>query len=467
MGRGINKGVHLYININHLNDLVKSEENNRDDLTRVFHWLESFLVSMESFINRYNDDVYIEKLNGSRIHIVIYDNQDIGKNFVEIVGYAFMLVSEMGNTQRYQKINHLNISMGADYGIFNEFEFFYSKTNFSEDTTIGYPANYAAKIQNIANDNEMLITQRVIKLLSGSSVSQFISTSRVTSERLSAARNRYPNLPEFSIVDIRNLNAFNLSKQNKTKFENEIQNYRDRQNNKNNTFDSIDFTESRKQVNFDELSLRQPNKIKAVVIYGDIRGFTKQFREDGSNLSEMTNKTILALNDMYLSVINRNASHVQFQGDRESALRNRYGEFDYVLEGLFVAFDMLDKIRQSSFEIGIGCSIGTVFASRVGMKGRKHNLILGNSVIQADYAEDAIATNNEIAITKEMYDYLCSTENSKYKKIMIKIFIPKGNHYVTSKGLKDWRNEVSIIYQDENASRAKQNDSYKPWSFDE
>jgi|GEM_PF-6123346 len=35
-------GIHIYININNLNDIIKKEENNTDSLTRTFHSLNTF-----------------------------------------------------------------------------------------------------------------------------------------------------------------------------------------------------------------------------------------------------------------------------------------------------------------------------------------------------------------------------------------------------------------------------------------
>ena len=204
------------------------------------------------------------------------------------------------------------------------------------------------------------------------------------------------------------------------------------------------------------------------MIYADIRGFTKKFKEDGSNLPEMSKKTVDILTKMYETVINRTGSHVQFQGDRESALRNRYGDTDYVYDGLIISMDLLDKIQESGLDlhIGIGCSYGTVFAARIGFKNRKHNIILGEAVNEANTAEDEFADEDQIAITGEMYRYVLKVFNGKYKLEFENIFTKKENYYVTTCGLKKWRSRIDDIQSKKSSIEAKKDSSYKPWSIE-
>ena len=58
--------------------------------------------------------------------------------------------------------------MGADVGDFYVFEFYYTDNNhenvISEVTTIGYPANYAAKLQGIAETSSLCISSDLYEL---------------------------------------------------------------------------------------------------------------------------------------------------------------------------------------------------------------------------------------------------------------------------------------------------------------
>lgn len=458
------EGIHLYVNLNTLPEIIKREEMKRDNLNRVFHAVDNFISTLEVFINTYDDEVYVEKLTNSRTHIVFYKTEDIVSNFIEVVKFSIDLIERINNENKYQKLLDFKFSMGADFGYFTEFDF---QPNGSivelEYTSIGFPANRAAKLQTSAADGEILLSREVVKLLEFNRYFQFQS---VKPEVFNRIKMKYPSLDAFSTSGFRN---YPFEGKVTSSIERALVKYRTNINEKR--FGDIDFSDTRKKIDFENLSLLNPKRVNAVVIYADIRGFTKKFDANGRNLLEMSNLTREALRTMYNSVIQRDATHLQFQGDRESALRNDFSDLDYVWDGLLCSMHIMEqfylltsKEQFKDLDIGIGCSYGTVFASKVGIRGHKHKLIMGKTATEADLAEDLGAQAKEIAITKEMYDYLINLKNGKYSKVMNKSFILRNGYYVTRETLTMFRQRIDNMNQEKASSEAKQNQAQRPWS---
>lgn len=460
---GFYKGIHLYVNIRNLNQVIKKEEKQTDNLRRVFHAMDNYVSTSESFINTYNDEIYVEKLTNSRLHIVFYNTKAIAINFVEIIKFFHAITLKLNNDSKYQKLIDFQVTMGADFGFFTEFDFQSSSNdNYIEYTSIGFPANRAAKLEAVADTGELIISKEAFEIVKSQFKAMLYSPQI---EKIQRVNNKYINSEMYSFTAF---DKIEISQSYESKYN--IANNRYMSNIRDKSFGDIIFTNANKKVDFDNLSLLSPKKVESVVIYADIRGFTKKFNSDGSNLVEMSRLTKDILQKMYKAVIAKDGSHVQFQGDRESALRNDFGEEDHVLKGLQVAMYILEIVinlqvaNDNKLQIGIGCSQGTVFAAKVGIRNHKHNLIMGETVKQANEAEDLFAGNNEIAIRKEMYDYLIKCCNAQYRNIIISIFKPKGDfHYITTTTFSEFNDRLFNTMQEGNADEAKHNKAQRPW----
>ena len=106
---------------------------------------------------------------------------------------------------------------------------------------------------------------------------------------------------------------------------------------------------------------------------------------------------------------------------------------------------LIDVVRPFRIHIGIGEHYGTLFATKLGTRGEKDNILLGDTVITADFMEDKCAGEDQIAITKEIYIGL-KTEDSD----LASIFQRKGNYYITTVGYKKHKLNISERFQREN-----------------
>lgn len=184
---------------------------------------------------------------------------------------------------------------------------------------------------------------------------------------------------------------------------------------------------------------------------------------------------------MYSAVKKEDGTHVQFQGDRESAIFNNLTDKgDFALRAIFSGMRILDKIEEinedrstDKLNVGIGCAVGRVFATRVGLRGdEKFNVILSETVKEADTAEDEVAgvektdPKTELVITKDLYDYIAAlgTKEANNVKALFKERKKWGKkYYATTKRMSDYRNDLEEKNQKNNAQEAKKNYGIKPW----
>ena len=120
----------------------------------------------------------------------------------------------------------------------------------------------------------------------------------------------------------------------------------------------------------------------------------------------MTNKTQNILTSMYSTIKNNNGIHVQFQGDRELALFHNYGSYSCIEKAVISGLRIIENIKEYGVCVGVGQAYGRLFATRIGARGEKDNILLGKTVTQADKNEDEKADKNQLVISKEIYEKL-------------------------------------------------------------
>lgn len=474
----MHKGYHVYININNLEAILKKEEDKTDEVKKAFHQLDTYVASIENYIKNRGDKGVVEKLTSSRLHLYfIADENDlkIQREVFKTVSYAYYISKFISQKiGKYNNVLNYEIGIGVDYGDFTIFSFIEAKTKIKEITSIGSPANRAAKIQSLVkgkNSNKIAITNNVYDLLE-SDLQKLFNGNEIAYQK---ATLRYADLTVYD-CELSKLEAFYNSESYDTyeRFACE------RANNLN--IAEIDFLNTRKKLDYSELSLRNNRCVNGIMLFADIRGFTKKFQVDGSNLAEMNKATEIILQTLYDCVSNQNGIHVQFQGDRISAFFHTFqGEdSDYIVRAFRCALSIIDKVcelnqnkviisalRDQKLRIGIGCSCGDIFATRLGMKNQKDNFAAGQTVREADEAEDDVAgvrnggSTSEIAVTEDCYKLL-NASSTRIAKIIKTYFTKFGQYYVTSIGLEKIENTLEKERQAHNYEEAK-NASVFPW----
>lgn len=430
---------------------------------------------MEKFTDELTN-VEVEKFTTSRLHFYISekdtDTEKISTIMLEIATFAQSLVKHINKLNKYQSLNNFIIGSGADYGEFTEFKFKDPESEIEEMTTIGSPANRAAKLQSLCENSSILVSKEIYVNLSLPAKRVFFDDDKATT-KLAV---KYTDLRAYGAK----LNAvYDVLDDRYKAHEARCLDYAADVANKLKLND-MDVTEAKSQLDFSSLSIQHSKTTDdAVILFSDIRNFTKTV--DEGNLAEIKQLTQQVLEMMNKEVRNRDGVHVQFQGDRESAVFNKFSgeKYDYAIRAVLCAMRMLDKVieinktrRGKELDIGIGCALGTIFAARIGVRGRKFNVVMGQTVKEADDAEDNVAGANfrspktEIAITEEMYNYLI-TLSGKEVQLIKENFRKREQdnkiYYISTLSFSEFQEELNSKSLQQNASRASSNKQLKPW----
>ena len=383
------EGCHFYINIANLNEVVTKEEERTGNVTHAVHALDTFFSSIEAYGKRnYSDIFVVEKVTGSRLHM--YVTEDITKAYsviTDIAVYAYALSSYLNkNVGKYKSLLDFEIQVGCCYGKF--YDFIFKTEEKEEETTIGYAANYAAKLQSITSTGFLSISENIYEALEEEQKS-FFSIKR--DGRIS----KYGQ----SCYYTANLSKFNVAKRVESGLEyaKEVA-YRVNLN-------EMSFASPNSKINLDYLTKKESKKIEGIPLFADVRGFTSQFKDDDSNLAEMAKKTQDILTSMY-KIVNRKGTHVQFQGDREFALYHNFGDYDCCEDAVLAGMRIIDAVHGFQVCVGVGQSLGKMFVSKIGARGEKDIVVLGHTVIEADGFEDDYAKANQLVIGTEIYQIL-------------------------------------------------------------
>ena len=443
-------GIHFYINIANFNKIILEEETKTKNVTHAIHALDTFFTSVESFGKKVSKNLVVEKITGSRLHMYVIDELEPAFQVVKAVSaYSYHLAKYIKkDIPKYKSLLDFYINVGVAYGRFYEFEFT-TKEGFSELTTIGYAANYAAKLQALSGLNKISISEDIFEGLPDDEQRKYEKVDETSIEKYGQEKYYTVHLVYVeSPVKIEDADLL-VAKE-----------YANSDNLKD-----IDFASVRAPLNFRNLSKTQCKKLDGIPVFADVRGFTSQFKEDDSNLEVMTRKTQEILEAMYRVTIGHGGIHVQFQGDRELSLYHNvpgqtingaYQEEQKCFRSAVLAsMRMIDAVKPYSVHIGVGEDFGTLYATKIGARGEKDNILLGETVIQADKLEDNYAGEDQIAITTDVYSGLKIEDKnlaSKFKQV--------GSYFIATIGYKDYLQSASYNQQSTNTSRNKYNGAW-------
>ncbi len=442
------KGVHFYINIDNFNTILLKEENKTDGIAHALHALDTYFTSIERFGKANYNNLVVEKITGARLHLYVKDDIKRAFNIVKIISvYAYELSAFLSkDIPKYNSLDSFLISVGAAYGSFYDFEF--KIQDYSELTTIGYAANYAAKLQNLAGNNKLAIDGDIYSSLT-------IKEKKYYEEFEDYSIKKYGQ-NSFYFIRLSEVASPNIFTEDEKTIVKEYAN--------SVKLKDVNFTSVRKKVDFKELRKSNCKRLYGIPVFADIRGFTCQFNEDDSNLEEMASKTQKILTLLYETSVKYGGIHVQFQGDRELSLFHNItvsresvdSEQKCFKIAILASMRMIDAVKGYNIHIGVGEDFGRLFATKIGARGEKDNILLGDTVIAADYMEDKNADEDQIAITEAVYKGL--KEEDEY---LANQFKRVDSHYETTVGYDCYMRKVSYQQQRDNTARKNYNGAWR------
>ena len=123
---------------------------------------------------------------------------------------------------------------------------------------------------------------------------------------------------------------------------------------------------------------------------------------------------------------------------------------------VLAAMRLVDAVKPYSVHIGVGEDFGRMYATRIGARGEKDNILLGETVIQADYMEDKEAGKDQVAITAGVYGGLKS-EAVVLAKQFTKV---DDNVFVATIGFTEYMRNLTLSQQQKNTTAGNYN---KAW----
>ena len=444
-------GLHFYINVENINQIVLDEETHTGAVNHSIHALDTFFSTIESYgKEKYPNSFNVEKITGGRLHFFVVDKVCSAFEVVkDVSSYAFQ-VSRIINKEipKYRTIDDFKIQIGAAYGRFYMFEFT-AKDGFSEETSIGYAANFAAKLQALASVSSLTISKDIYEGIMEDDKKLF---HKVSDRSLSKYGQDHYYASHLSFLPLEFTN---------TELTDEIKAYSNRIN-----LSDIKYGSLRKPLNFRDLNVEQCKKLNGIPVFADVRGFTSQFNEDDSNLAEMAERTQCILTSMYTTTTNNGGVHIQFQGDRELSL---YHDLPARQENgitipatlcyktaVLAAMRLIDAVKPFAAHIGVGEDYGRLFATKIGARNEKDNLLLGETVIMADMMEDKHAGEDQLAITREVYNGLLREDRN-----LAKLFKENGGYYIATIGFADYVKARESAQLTRNTENKKYNGAWR------
>ena len=446
------RGIHFYICITNFNDIILNEEAQTKKVTRSVHALDTFFSSIEAYGKKaYPQTLVVEKITGARLHLYVVDDIYPAFQAVKTVAaYAYRLCGFINKEiPKYQLLRDFHINVGVAYGRFYDFEFT-TDDGFSESTTIGHAANYAAKLQAKAGVGNLSISEDIYRVLP--------ADEKYSYERIVDA-----TIKKYGHDCYYRVHLSKVVSPHPIRFE-ELEEVKKRANNIN--LSDIDFGKVRKPLSFSNLSTTQCKELEGIPVFADVRDFTSQFAEDDSNLEEMARKTQEILERMYKVSSGHGGIHVQFQGDRELSLYHNTPSG--LVDGVYVAASscykaavlaamrLIDAVKPYSVHIGVGEDFGRLFATRIGARGEKDNILLGETVLRADYMEDMKAAEDQLAITAEVYNGLKGEDADLAKQFRR----TEEGVFVAKVGFNEYTRAIALGQQQKNTSAGNYN---KAW----
>jgi class 3 adenylate cyclase len=453
------EGIHFYVNIKNLDEIIQGEEEANDEVKRSIHRLHTFFAGITKAVKHFNGE--IEKFTHGRVHVYIEKLDDENDEqyklrakrlILSCFTFCYDVFNELGVYSRYTKFK---LQGGADYGEYYKYEI----EDLDEFTTIGGVANIAAKITNFAFSGYIYITDEAYDFIPDSEQDNF---TKLDDDELQEIHERLKGSPSIYKAKYTSLTMDDVIKNLMDDLEEYCKDIADVK------LDEIKFESARAKIDFSRLNRKKNKHVTGCIQFADIRGFTKLFNVSDSNLDDLFAVLQMLYQKLNDCVDLADGVRVQFQGDRIVAVFNSFS--DESDEDIIRAFEAslkikdevecinnekCDELGRHKLKIGIGISFGEFYATRLGIRHNMDNLVLGSIVKKSDIAEDKYADNNEIVVTKEYKDKVdeLSTDSIKCKVILENLTsISTTGYYKTTVSFSDYESRVKELIDEQEAN---------------
>jgi len=406
-------GVHLYADITNIGRLVQDTTLSKDDYARLLRCCE-VIEREQIYIIETVFPGYKIHFQGSKLHAIFHkpynDDSQIATNSV-LAAITLMAFVERVFNKKFDTYKNFHMGIGIDLG--DAIVTSIGAKGDRELISLGRPANIAAKIQGLSN--EINITSTVYNILPQDLKDLFSKGLKKQGEQI-----------------------YSLSKQGwKTLFE-DLQNkytigWNEDSSNKrvdidiaNRPLNDINTSEANVKIDLDKLTLKNSKRANAATIFIDVDAFTKYVdaaKSEEDRKDRVRVFTLLRKEFRDIAVRDYDGVRIQYQGDRMQAIlhipkNNTKKICSKIVEIALACQASMEEVindaiseKYGKLHVAIGIEIGNLIISRLGKKGDRDIICLGESVYQAEIIQNR-ADGRETRISKTVYENL-KNENIK------------------------------------------------------
>lgn len=192
-------------------------------------------------------------------------------------------------------------------------------------------------------------------------------------------------------------------------------------------------------LDIENLGFRTADLQPGISFFADIKGFTRHvagLETDDEKIEAL--RVLHAVRSEMHAVAARgyDGDFVQYQGDRIQTIHyEAKGTSNYVSKAVEAAaamrraFELCRDELEFTLDVTMGAASGRTFVTRVGVKGDKELIALGQSVSRASELQDGVETGGTVAVNHAFWELVDQDGQSDFKKIA-------DDHYEATLSLK-------------------------------
>ncbi len=398
-------GAHLYFNIGNFAALASAATDNKDEMRRLVQAVHIYQREVTNIVETSDMfDAVPVHFQGPKLHALMYRPIDDGKKLSSRAVLMSMVLRDFVRSvfnPAFPKLGNFRVASGADIGdvigtqngIRGQRELLF----------LGHPANYAAKIIGSLGSHRLtrgvydLLPQKLkdaCELVPDDDRSLY-QTKDLTHDELDAL------CSEFGVAWDRMKSAKRIEDDH-TQF----------------PLSDIEISDAEVLIDMDLLSIKNNKRIEAASAFADLSGFTAYI--DAAETDERQEEALRVLHVvrkefMMVGTGDYNGVHVQFQGDRIQLIVHlpKGREKKVIRKAVDIAAGIqssMDVIKEcmpeaKNLSVAIGIDHGTTLLSKLGARGARDRICLGEAVEHAAMIEERV-DGTDSGISSSAHDEL-------------------------------------------------------------
>jgi class 3 adenylate cyclase len=383
-------GAHLYFDISNFSALASAATDSKDEMRRLVQGVHIYQREVTRIVESADifDAVRVH-FQGPKLHALIYRPIDDGERLASLAVLLALVLQDFTRSvfnPAFPKLGNFRVASGSDIG-----DVIGTQNGVKGDREllfVGHPANHAAKISGPLGTHRL--TRAVYDLLPNTlrDVCELVpdddrglyQIKKLTCDELDAL------CSEFDIGWNRDASAERVE-----------------DDRKQFPLSEIEIGDADTLIDMDLLSIRNNRRVGAASIFADLCGFTSYI--DAADTPEKQEEALRVLHVVRkeftkVATCDFNGVRVQFQGDRIQIFFHlpKSRENKIIRKAVDAAAGIqssMDVIKEcmpeaKNLSVAVGIDYGTTLVSKLGTRGARDRICLGDAVEQAAKIEERV-----------------------------------------------------------------------------